>query len=92
MTPKPRLYFRSAVHRVLARPDRDRFSAPFFLNPRYDTVCEPLLAPEARSAARFRPVSWAHFRDQRSAGDFADDDDEIQVDDFLLAEALPGPT
>ena len=55
-------------------------------------MCEPLLAPEARTVARFRPVSWAHFRDQRSAGDFADEGDEIQVDDFLLAEALPGPT
>ena len=84
--------YRSPVHRVLARADRDRFSAPFFLNPRYDTVCEPLLAPEARTVARFRPVSWAHFRDQRSAGDFADEGDEIQVDDFLLAGALPGPT
>lgn len=76
--------YRSPVHRVLAQRDRERFSAPFFLNPRYDTVCEPILDAESPDAPRFRPVSWAHFRDQRSAGDFADYGAEIQVDDFLL--------
>ena len=76
--------YRSPVHRVLARRDRERFSAPFFYNPRYDTVCEPILDPGATRAPRFRPVSWAHFRDQRSAGDFANYGSEIQVDDFLL--------
>ena len=76
--------YRSPVHRVLAQRDRERFSAPFFLNPRYDTVCEPILDAESSDAPRFRPVSWAHFRDQRSAGDFADYGAEIQVDDFLL--------
>ncbi|MGH0032492.1 MAG: isopenicillin N synthase family dioxygenase [Myxococcota bacterium] len=75
--------YRSPVHRVLARSDRDRYSAPFFLNPRYDTVCEPLLeGPHRDDAPRFRPVSWARFRDQRSAGDYADQGAEIQVDDF----------
>ena len=81
--------YRSPVHRVLARSDRDRYSAPFFLNPRYDTVCEPLLeGPRRHAAPRFRPVSWAHFRDQRSAGDFADYGAEIQIDDFLIAETV----
>ncbi len=76
---------RSPVHRVLADPERHRYSAPFFLNPRYDTVCEPLLeGPVRGDAPRFRPVSWAHFRDQRSAGDFADGGTEIQVDHFRI--------
>ncbi len=76
--------YRSPVHRVLARSDRERFSAPFFYNPRYDTVCEPILDDDAGDTPRFRPVSWAHFRDQRSAGDFADYGPEIQVDDYLV--------
>jgi len=76
--------YRSPVHRVLAHRDRERFSAPFFYNPRYDTVCEPILDQGATRAPRFRPVSWARFRDQRSAGDFANYGSEIQVDDFLL--------
>ncbi len=76
--------YRSPVHRVLARRDRERFSAPFFYNPRYDTVCEPILDHGATDIPRFRPVPWSHFRDRRSAGDFADYGSEIQVDDFLL--------
>lgn len=77
--------YRSPVHRVLARRDRERFSAPFFYNPRYDTVCAPILDADARESSRFRPVSWAHFRDQRSAGDFANYGAEIQVDDYLVS-------
>ncbi len=77
--------YRSPVHRVLAQRDHERFSAPFFYNPRYDTVCEPILDADPNASPRFRPVSWAHFRDQRSAGDFADYGTEIQVDDYLVA-------
>lgn len=78
--------YRSPVHRVLANAERARYSAPFFLNPRYDTICEPLRAPRepGRTRPRFRPVSWAHFREQRSAGDYADRGPEIQVDDYLI--------
>ena len=76
--------YRSPVHRVLARRDRERFSAPFFYNPRYETVCEPILDADPSSAPKFRPVRWAHFRDQRSAGDFADYGSEIQVEEYLV--------
>lgn len=80
--------YRSAVHRVLANPDRERYSAPFFLNPRYDAVCEPLASASlAEASPRFRPISWAHFRDRRSAGDFADYGSEIQIDDFRIEAA-----
>ena len=82
--------YRSPVHRVLARSDRPRYSSPFFLNPRYDAVCAPILdAPRANERARFRPVSWARFRDERSAGDFADYGTEIQVDHFLIGDREP---
>ena len=77
--------YRSPVHRVLAQRDQERFSAPFFYNPRYDAVCEPILDADSCETPRFRPVSWAHFRDQRSTGDFADYGSEIQVDDYLIA-------
>lgn len=77
--------FRSPVHRVLARSDRERYSAPFFFNPRYDALCEPIVPTTAREMRpRFKPVSWAHFRGERAAGDFADYGTEIQVDDFRI--------
>jgi isopenicillin N synthase-like dioxygenase len=77
--------YRSPVHRVIANSERTRHSAPFFLNPSYDEVCEPL--PELineRTPLRFRPVSWSHFRDQRSAGDYRDQGEEVQVDQYLV--------
>jgi len=77
--------FQSPVHRVLAPRERTRHSAPFFLNPAYDAVAEPLaplLGPE--TPARYRPLPWAHFREQRSAGDFADYGAEIQISDYRI--------
>jgi isopenicillin N synthase-like dioxygenase len=78
--------YRSATHRVLANAERTRYSAPLFLNPSYETICEPLLGliTEA-NPAKFRAVSWAHFRDQRSAGDYADYGAEIQIEDYRIA-------
>jgi isopenicillin N synthase-like dioxygenase len=75
----------SAVHRVLANPTRDRYSAPFFLNPSYDTVYQPLAELlEAGERPLYRPISWSHFRDQRSAGDYADYGAEIQIADYRI--------
>jgi isopenicillin N synthase-like dioxygenase len=79
-------HYRPPVHRVLASADHTRFSAPFFWNPSYQTICAPLPALLARGEpARYRPVSWARFRDQRSAGDYADYGAEIQIADFRIA-------
>jgi isopenicillin N synthase-like dioxygenase len=79
-------HYRSPVHRVLASATRTRLSAPFFWNPSYPTICAPL--PEllrGGERARYRPVSWAQFRNLRSAGDYADYGAEIQIADFRIA-------
>jgi isopenicillin N synthase-like dioxygenase len=77
--------FVAPLHRVVASPDRTRFSAPFFLNPGYDTTYEPLATIHGTTQpARYRSVSWSHFRDQRSAGDFADYGQEIQISDYRI--------
>ncbi len=77
--------YRSPLHRVIVHRDRARCSAPFFFNPGYETVCAPLPGLlEAGETPRFRPVSWSHFRDQRSAGDYADYGAEIQIEDFRI--------
>ena len=77
--------YRSPIHRVVASPHHTRFSAPFFWNPSYETICAPLPALlHGGERARFRPVSWAEFRDQRSAGDYADYGAEIQIADFRI--------
>ncbi len=77
--------YKAPLHRVAVHADRERFSAPFFLNPSYDTTYQPI--PEALApseAPRYRPISWSHFRDQRSAGDYADYGDEIQISDYRV--------
>lgn len=79
--------YRSPLHRVIVHRDRTRHSAPFFFNPGYETICEPLPGLLRGGAApRFRPVSWSHFRDQRSAGDYADYGSEIQIEDYRIEE------
>jgi isopenicillin N synthase-like dioxygenase len=77
--------YHSPLHRVLAHESKTRHSAPFFYNPNYETTCMPIreiFAVGERS--HYRPISWGHFRDQRSAGDYADYGDEIQIGNFRV--------
>ena len=65
------------VHRVTAHASRERFSAPFFFNPAYATDFAPLLGPP-----RYRTINWGEYRAARSAGDYADIGEEIQISHF----------
>jgi isopenicillin N synthase-like dioxygenase len=77
--------YRAPLHRVLARSDRDRLSAPFFYNPSYATRVAPLAGAGGGSEGpRYRPVSWAEFRGRRAAGDYADLGPEVQLDAYRL--------
>jgi isopenicillin N synthase-like dioxygenase len=81
--------YRSPLHRVIVDPKRDRLSAPFFLNPDYRAVCEPISELTIDEPARYRAISWAHFRDQRSAGDYANYGDEIQISQYAIPTNTP---
>lgn len=81
------------LHRVLSNETKERFSAPFFYNPSYDTVVRPLVTTKTTSAgdnddsydvdeAVYRPVSWGYYRAVRFAGDLTDLGVEIQTEDF----------
>lgn len=70
------------LHRVLANGSHSRFSAPFFLNPRYETVYQPLPGAVNGGSPRYRPINWGEFRAGRAAGDYADVGAEIQISDF----------
>ncbi|TDG11412.1 hypothetical protein E2F43_18700 [Seongchinamella unica] len=74
--------YRAPLHRVLANPGDSRFSAPFFLNPGYDTVYAPLPGALQGGAPRYRPINWGEFRAGRAAGDYADLGAEVQISDF----------
>ncbi|MDA9049925.1 hypothetical protein N9K35_03070 [Pseudomonadales bacterium] len=68
-------------HRVLASSTRERFSAPFFLNPANRTVVQPLATDEQHPAC-YQPINWGEFRRGRAAGDYTDQGEEIQISQF----------
>ncbi|GHD26653.1 2OG-Fe(II) oxygenase family protein [Halioglobus pacificus] len=74
--------YRAPLHRVLTNKFQSRYSAPFFLNPTYDTVYAPLLSALNGEPPRYRSINWREFRAGRAAGDYADLGDEVQISDF----------
>ena len=75
--------YKSALHRVLPRTDRERYSLPFFFNPSYETDYAPL-ETVIGDGARYRAVNWGEFRKARADGDYGDYGREIQIHDFGL--------
>jgi isopenicillin N synthase-like dioxygenase len=72
--------YEAALHRVLANSTSARYSAPFFLNPAYQSHYAPLPSTvDAEHPARYRPINWGEFRARRAAGDYADVGDEVQI-------------
>ena len=77
--------YRAALHRVIVSTEKERFSAPFFFNPSYDTNYAPLPATiDAAHPARYRPINWGEFRALRHAGDYADVGEEVQIARYAL--------
>jgi len=79
--------YRAALHRVTANAGAERFSAPFFLNPAYETSYAPLpTMVDAQRPARYHTINWGEFRARRVAGDYADYGEEVQIDHYQVNE------
>jgi hypothetical protein len=77
--------YRAALHRVRASSERARYSAPFFFNPSHEARYAPLpTAVEVGSTPHYRPIPWREFRALRSAGDYQDCGEEIQIHHYRL--------
>jgi isopenicillin N synthase-like dioxygenase len=74
--------YRAPLHRVRASAEYSRYSAPFFLNPTYDTVYAPLQGALQSETPRYKPINWGEFRAGRAAGDYADVGAENQISDY----------
>ncbi len=77
--------YQAPLHRVRASEQVERFSAAYFFNPDYDCVVQPLpalISPDR--PARYRPVHWGEFRQQRALGDYADYGEEVQVSNYRI--------
>ncbi len=86
--------YKAPLHRVQANSSFERYSAPFFYNPSYDTDVKPLLLKvegdfELSSAsyekeAKYNVLNWGEFRAKRFAGDYADVGEEVQISHYLI--------
>lgn len=77
--------YKAALHRVIGNPAQARYSAPFFLNPDYCYNYEPfpvLITPG--NPARYSAINWGEFRGQRISGDYRDEGEEVQIDQFRI--------
>jgi isopenicillin N synthase-like dioxygenase len=59
--------YKAPLHRVLSNETKVRYSTPYFYNPSYETVVEPLVADGEK--AIYSGVLWGYFRAVRFAGD-----------------------
>ncbi len=76
--------FRAPLHRVLANSRRTRISMPYFLNPDYAYTYRPLVSDPAPV---YSPINWGEFRAKRSAGDYADVGEEVQISAYRVANS-----
>jgi isopenicillin N synthase-like dioxygenase len=76
--------YQAPLHRVLASGSDERYSAPFFYNPSYDTNYAPLSGVLDVDPPCYRPINWGEFRAGRAAGDYADYGQEIQISHFAI--------
>jgi isopenicillin N synthase-like dioxygenase len=77
--------YRAALHRVIASAEKPRYSAPYFFCPDYRSVYEPVPAEVGLARpARYRPIRWGEFYKLRTAGDYADLGEEIQLDHYRI--------
>ena len=75
--------YRAPLHRVLANSSQARISIPYFLNPGYDYDYAPLTGVvDDAHPALYRPINWGEFRAKRSAGDYADYGEEVQISHY----------
>ena len=77
--------YRAALHRVQAMSLTDRYSFPFFYNPAYGAIIEPL--ESATSPNLYTGIDWGEFRRLRADGDYADVGKEVQIADYRVPAA-----
>ena len=70
-------------HRAIVHSRAERFSVPFFFNPVYSAEYAPLPSTvDTRNPPRYRPINWREFRTRRSAGDYANGREYVEISHF----------
>lgn len=69
------------LHRVIASATQQRYSAAYFYNPSYSDHYAPI--PSTGEPA-YKSISWAEFRSGRTAGDYSDAGEELQISHYKI--------
>ena len=75
--------YRAPLHRAIVHSKVERFSVPFFFNPVYSAEYAPLPSTVgARTPPRYRAINWREFRERRSAGDYANGREYLEISHY----------
>jgi isopenicillin N synthase-like dioxygenase len=75
--------YRAPLHRAIVHSQVERFSVPFFFNPVYSAEYAPLPSTvTARNPPRYRAINWREFRERRSAGDYANGREYLEISHY----------
>jgi len=80
--------YESVEHRVMVNSERGRFSIPFFFNPAYHVIVEPLHElTDDQNPPKYKPFNWWKFIANRNLSNFKNlDVDNLQIDHFEASE------
>jgi len=74
----------AATHRVVPMKGTARYSAPFFFQPRFDAVIEPIAAV-AGNQPKYQPFTWREYIRGRAQDNYSDQgEDDIQISRYLV--------
>ena len=73
--------YSAPLHRVIASATQQRYSAAYFYNPSYSDHYAPI---PSTGEPVYKSISWAEFRSGRTAGDYADSGEELQISHYKL--------
>ena len=66
-------YYRATVHRVVSSPNKTRLSVPFFFEPNYDTVIEPIEKFCTNSnPTRYSPLHFGNYLEKTFKTSYSD--------------------
>jgi isopenicillin N synthase-like dioxygenase len=77
--------YSAAVHRVVPMTRKARYSTPFFYQPRFDAVIQPMDASRV-GKPRYTPFSWRDYIRARITDNYSDiGEDDIQISRYKIA-------
>lgn len=81
--------FIAPLHRVLASGTKSRFSAPYFYNPSFRTIMQPIIVGE-NEKPKYKPLDWLEYLREKIEGNITDIGEDIHISHFRINEEDEG--